>query len=66
MPTPKLYDIIIKLHIRVDGARPAFTLRDDDEIADQKALRELVASRRTRNASEAKAHVGGKVTATAQ
>jgi PGF-CTERM protein len=48
--TPKLYDIMIKLHARIDAARPALTLRDDDEIADQKALRELVASRRGRNA----------------
>ena len=47
VPTPKLYDIMIKLHARVDGARPALTVRDDDEIADQKALRGLVASRRT-------------------
>jgi hypothetical protein len=56
VPTPKLYDILIKLHARVDGARPALTVRDDDEIADQKALRELVASRRTRKVSETTAH----------
>jgi hypothetical protein len=58
VPTPKLYDIMIKLHARVDGARPALTLRDDDEIADQKALRELVASHRIRDVSEATARVG--------
>ena len=51
VPTPKLYDIMIKLHARVDGARPALTMRDDDEIADQKALRGLVASRRARKVS---------------
>jgi hypothetical protein len=56
VPTPKLYDIMIKLHVRVDGARPALTVRDDDEIADQKALRGLVASRRTRKVSETTAH----------
>jgi len=56
--TPKLYDIRIKLHTRVDRILPAFTLRDDDEIADQKALRKLVASRRNRKASEVKAHAG--------
>lgn len=54
--TPKLYDIMIKLYARVDGARPALTVRDDDEIADQKALRGLVASRRTRKVSETTAH----------
>jgi hypothetical protein len=56
--TPKLYDIMIKLHTRVEGARPALTLRDDDEIADQKALRGLVASRRIRNVSETTARAG--------
>jgi transcriptional regulator with XRE-family HTH domain len=56
VPTPKLYDIMVKLHARVDGARPALTVRDDDEIADQKALRELVTSRRTQEASETTAH----------
>jgi len=56
--TPKLYDIRIKLHTRVDRILPAFTLRDDDEIADQKALRKLVASRRNRKTSEVKAHAG--------
>jgi hypothetical protein len=58
VPTPKLYDIMVKLHARVDAARPAFTLRDDDQIADQKALRELVASRRARNASKVNTHAG--------
>jgi len=58
VPTPKLYDIKIKLHARVDGARPALTVRDDDEIADQKALRGLVASRRNRKVSERTAHTG--------
>jgi transposase len=53
--TPKLYDIMMKLHTRVDGILPAFTLRDDDEIADQKTLRELVASRKARKASEVNA-----------
>jgi len=56
--TPKLYVIRIKLHTRVDRILPAFTLRDDDEIADQKALRKLVASRRNRKTSEVKAHAG--------
>ena len=55
VPTPKLYDIMIKLHARVDAARPAFTLRDDDEIAGQKALRELSSSRKSRKASEVNA-----------
>ena len=58
VPTPKLYDIMIKLHVRVEGALPALTLRDDDEIADQKALRGLVASRRIRNVSETTARAG--------
>ena len=58
VPTPKLYDIMIKLHGRVDAARPAFTLRDDDQIEDEKALRELVASRRARKASEVNARTG--------
>jgi hypothetical protein len=58
VPTPKLYDIMIKLHARVDAARPAFTMRDNDQIADQKALRELVASRRARKASEVNARAG--------
>jgi len=57
VPTPKLYDIMIKLHARVEGACPALTLRDDDEIADQKALRGLVASRRIR-VSAKDAHAG--------
>jgi transposase len=56
--TSKLYDIRFKLHARVEEACPALTLRDDDEIADQKALRELVASRKSRKSSEAKAHAG--------
>ncbi|MGA7076570.1 MAG: hypothetical protein WBZ42_08530 [Halobacteriota archaeon] len=59
VPTPKLYDIMIELHARVDAARPAFTLRDDDQIADQKALRELVASRRARKTSEVNARAVG-------
>jgi hypothetical protein len=58
VPTHKLYDIMIKLHARVEGARPALTLRDDNEIADQKALRELVASRRARKASKGNARAG--------
>ena len=49
--TPKLFDIMVKLHARVDGILPSFTLRNDDEIADQQALRALVASRRNRKAS---------------
>lgn len=56
VPTPKLYDMTIKLHTRVDGILPAFTLRDDDEIAGQKALRKLIASRRGQKASEVNAH----------
>lgn len=58
IPTPKLYDIMIKLHARVERAFPALTLRDDDEIADEKALRELVATRRIRKVSETNAHAG--------
>ena len=58
VPTHKLYDIRIKLHTRVDGILPSFTLRDDDEIADQQALRALVACRRNRKASAVKAHTG--------
>jgi hypothetical protein len=54
--TYKLYDIMIKLDARFEEARPAMTLRDDEEIADQKALRALVASRRVRKASEVNAH----------
>lgn len=57
VPTPKLYDIKIKLHARVDGARPALTVRDDDEIAELKVLSELVASRQ-RKASKAKTRIG--------
>jgi hypothetical protein len=60
VPTHKLYDIMIKLNARVDGARPTLTLRDDDEIAEQKALRELVTSRRVHNASAVNAHSGGQ------
>jgi len=56
--TPKLFDIMVKLHARVDGILPSFTLRNDDEIADQQALRALVASRRNRKASAVKAHTG--------
>jgi len=66
VPTHKLYDIMIKLHARVDGARPVLTLHDDDEIADQKALRELVASRRARKRRRQTRAPGDKVTATAQ
>jgi len=58
VPTPKLYDIMVKLHTRIEGACPALTLRDDDEIADQKALRGLVASRRIRKVSETTARAG--------
>jgi DNA-binding XRE family transcriptional regulator len=58
VPTPKLYDVMIKLDTRVDQSRPALTLHDDDEIADQKELRELIASRRARKASELNAHAG--------
>ena len=57
VPTHKLYDIRIKLHTRVDGILPSFRLHDDDEIADQQALRALVASRRNRQAA-VKAHTG--------
>ena len=41
VPTPKLYDIMVKLHARVEGTCPTLTVRDDDEIADQEALRGL-------------------------
>ena len=58
VPTPKLYDIMVKLHARVEQACPALTVRGDDEISDQKALRGLVASRRVRKASEVNAHAG--------
>jgi transposase len=56
--TPKLYDIMGKLHARVDDALPTLTLRDDDEIAASKELDELVAARRSRKASEVNAHAG--------
>lgn len=58
VPTPKLYDIMVKLHACVNGARPVLTVRDDDEIADQKALRGLIASRRTQKGPETTAHTG--------
>src|SRR5665647_561853 len=58
VPTPKLFDIMIKLHARVDGTCPTLTLRDDDEIADQKALRNLVDSRRVRKGSETTRNAG--------
>jgi transposase len=58
VPTPKLYDIMIKLDARVDQSRPALTLRDDDDIADQKELRELSASRRARKVLEVNTHAG--------
>ena len=58
VPTPKLYDIMGKLHARVDDALPTLTLRDDDEIAASKELDELVAARRSRKASEVNAHAG--------
>ena len=57
LQTVKLYDIMVKLHARVDDALPTLTLRDDDEIAELKVLSELVASRR-RKASKAKKHIG--------
>jgi len=41
--TPKLYDIMVKLHARVEEALPTLTVRDDDEIAELKVLSELVA-----------------------
>ena len=56
LQTPKLYDIMVKLHARVEEACPRLTLRDDDEIAELKVLSELVASRR-RKASKAKKHI---------
>ena len=56
--TPKLYDIMIKLYIRVEETRSTLTLHDDDQIADQKALRDLIASRRIRAASEASPYSG--------
>jgi len=56
VPTPKLYDIMVKLHARVEEALPTLTVRDDDEIAELKVLSELVASRR-RKASKAKKHI---------
>ena len=58
VPTPKLYDIMTKLHARVEEVRPTLIMRDDDEIADQKELRELIASRRNRKASAVKARAG--------
>jgi transposase len=58
VPTHKLYDILIKLHTRVDAARPVFTLRGDDQIADQEALRELIAARRARKESDINACAG--------
>src|SRR5450756_353515 len=38
LPTPKLYDIMVKLHARVEEALPTLTVRDDDEIAELKAV----------------------------
>ena len=58
VPTPKLYDIMAKLHARVEEVRPTLIMRDDDEIADQKELRELIASRRNRKASAVKTRAG--------
>jgi len=44
VPTSKLFDIMVKLESRVEAMCPAPTLRDDEEIADQQALRGLVAA----------------------
>jgi len=57
LQTPKLYDIMVKLHARVEEALPTLTVRDDDEIAELKVLSELVASRQ-RKASKAKTRIG--------
>lgn len=54
--TPKLYAIMGKLHARVEEALPTLTVRNDDEIAALKELDELVATRRSRKASEVNAH----------
>ena len=52
VPTSKLFDIMVKLESRVEAMCPAPTLRDDEEIAEQQALRGLVAARRRRQSSE--------------
>lgn len=57
--TPKLYDIMVKLDTRIEAMCPAPTLRDDDEIADQQALRGLLAARRRRQSLETMAHSKG-------
>jgi len=59
VPTSKLFDIMVKLESRVEAMCPAPTLRDDEEIADQQALRGLVAARRRRQSSETAAHSRG-------
>ncbi|MGZ4864635.1 MAG: hypothetical protein ACXV5H_08320 [Halobacteriota archaeon] len=56
LQTFKLYDIMVKLHTRIDDAVPTLTLRDDDEIAESKMLSELVASRLSKT-SKAKKHI---------
>lgn len=56
VPTPKLYAIMGKLHARIEEALPTLTVRNDDEIAALKELDELVATRRSRKASEVNAH----------
>ena len=59
VPTAKLYDVMVKLDARIEAVCPALTLRDDDEIADQQALRELVAARKRRQSPETVAHSQG-------
>jgi DNA-binding XRE family transcriptional regulator len=39
VPTLKLYDLSLKLLARLDALHQMFTSRDDDQIADQRALR---------------------------
>lgn len=58
VPTPKLYDTMLKLYACVDEACPALAFRDENELADQRALRELAALRSARKASARSAQAG--------
>jgi transcriptional regulator len=58
VPTLKLYDTMLKLYACVDEACPALTFRDENELADQRALRELAALRSARKASARSAQAG--------
>jgi transposase len=58
VPTPKLYDIMIKLHARIEETCPVLVLRDENELADQRGLRDLAALRSARKASARSAQAG--------